>query len=197
MNGTTKRSRPRNALRIRIGLVTATALARPSYAPTRLARPGASLPTVPSIRPVAANVVLTLALSACGTISTSPPAPTPADFGGIASELTRHGVRVGNAVSGDAGCTDPELIPTAIAVDAEGLDQASPVRLYLYIFRNRASFEKLRANIDACARAYVTDPGTFESVEQSPYVIAGQGPWAAQFEAAIRHGLEVAAGTGD
>jgi hypothetical protein len=149
------------------------------------------------IRVIGARVALALALSACGPISTSPPAPTPADFGGIASELTRQGVRVGNAVSGDAGCTDRELIPTAIAVDAYGLDQATPVRIYLYIFRNRASFEKLRANIDTCASAYVTDPETFESVEQSPYVVAGQGPWAPRFEAAIRHGLEVAAGTGD
>jgi hypothetical protein len=144
-----------------------------------------------------ASVAVTLAVSACGTISTSPPAPTPADFGGIASELTREGLRVGNAVSGDAGCSDPALIPTAIALDATGLDQAATVRIYLYIFRNRASFEKLRANIDSCARAYVNDPATFESVEQSPYVAAGQGPWAPQFEAAIRHGLEVAAGTGD
>ena len=152
---------------------------------------------MPSIRPVVASVALALAISGCGTISTSPPAPTPADFGGIATELNRQGVRVGNAVSGDAGCKDPDLIPTAIALDAEGLDQPNPVRIYLYIFRNRASFEKLRANIDACARTYVTDPETFESVEQSPYVVAGQGPWSPQFEAAIRHGLEVAAGTGD
>jgi hypothetical protein len=152
---------------------------------------------VPPIRVVVARVALALAVTACGTISTSPPAPTPADFGGIASELNRQGVRVSDAVSGDAGCNDPDVIPTAIAVEASGLDQPTPVKIYLYIFRNRASFEKLRANIDTCARAYVTDPETFESVEQSPYVLAGQGPWAPRFEAAIRKGLEVAAGTGD
>jgi hypothetical protein len=149
------------------------------------------------MRRVVARVALALAVSACGTVSTTPPAPTPADFGGIATELNRQGIRVGNAISGDAGCTDPDLIPTAISLDAEGLDQPAPVRIYLYIFRNRASFEKLRANIDTCARAYVTDPETFESAEQSPYVVAGQGPWSPQFEAAIRHGLEVAAGSGD
>ena len=152
---------------------------------------------MPPIRVVVARVALALAVTACGTISTSPPAPTPADFGGIASQLSRQGVRVNDAVSGDAGCTDPDLIPTAIAVEASGLDQPTPVKIYLYIFRNRASFEKLRANIDTCARVYVTDPETFESVEQSPYVLAGQGPWSPRFEAAIRKGLEVAAGTGD
>ncbi len=152
---------------------------------------------MPPIRLVVARVALALAVTACGTISTSPPAPTPGDFGGIASELARQGVTVSNPVSGDAGCTDRELIPTAIAIDAMGLDQPTRVRIYVYIFRNRASFEKLRANIDACAQAYVTDPETFESVEQSPYVLAGQGPWAPRFEGAIRKGLEVAAGTGD
>lgn len=152
---------------------------------------------MPPIRLVVARVALALAVSACGTISTSPPAPTPADFGGIAAALAKQGVALDNAVSGDAGCTDQDLIPTAIAVDGAGLDQASPVRIYLYIFRNRASFEKLRVNIDTCAQAYVDDPDTFETVEQSPYVLAGQGPWAPRFEAAIRHGLEVAAGTGN
>ena len=44
---------------------------------------------------------------------------------------------------------------------------------------------------------YVTDAETFETVEQSPFVLAGQGPWAPKFEAAIREALLVAAGTGD
>lgn len=140
---------------------------------------------------------MALGVAACGAISTSAPAPTPADFGGIASELARDGVIVTDVVSGDAGCDDRELIPTAIRMDAHGLDQPSPVRIYLYIFRNRASFEKLRARIDTCARAFVTDPETFESAEESPFVVAGQGPWAPGFEAALRRGLEVAAGTGD
>jgi hypothetical protein len=152
---------------------------------------------VPPIRNAAASAVLALAVAACGAISTSPPAPTPADFGGIANELGRHGVAVSHIVSGEAGCDDPELIPSAIAFDASGLDQATPVRIYVYIFRNRSSFEKLRARIDSCAGSFVTDPETFESLEQSPYVLAGQGPWAPRFEAALRSGLEVAAGTGD
>ena len=155
------------------------------------------MPVSRSSRFLVAGIVVATLVSACGAISTSAPAPTPTDFGGIAAELAKGGVTLNDPVSGDAGCDDRQLIPTAIAVDATGVDQATPVRIYLYIFRNRASFEKLRANIDTCARSFVTDPETFESVEQSPYVLAGQGPWAPGFEAAIRHGLEVAAGTGD
>ena len=43
----------------------------------------------------------------------------------------------------------------------------------------------------------MTDPATYESAEQSPFVMAGQGPWGTQFEAVLRKGLEIAAGTGD
>jgi hypothetical protein len=145
--------------------------------------------------PVAA--LLLTVVSACGTISTTAPAPTPADFQGIATELTKRGVVIDDIVSGDAGCQDPVLIPTAIGLTAHGLDQVEPVRIRFYIFRNRASFERLRATVDGCARSFVTDPETYETVEQSPFVIAAQGPWAAEFEAAIRDALEVAAGTGD
>ena len=119
-------------------------------------------------------------------VSTTPPAPTPADFPDLAGELALRGVKIDNVVSGDAGCTDPDLIPTAISHRATGLDQAEPVRLYLYIFRDRESFERLRPTVDDCAEAYVTDPETFESIDQSPYVLAGQGPWGTEFEATIR-----------
>ena len=48
----------------------------------------------------------------------------------------------------------------------------------LYVFRNRDSFERLRATVDDCARSFVTDPETYETIEQSPFVVAAQGPWA-------------------
>jgi hypothetical protein len=142
-------------------------------------------------------VLLVTLVAACGRISTAEPAPTPADFEGIASQLTKRGMAVGDVVSGDAGCTDSTLVQTAIGFTASGLDQTEPVRIYLYIFRNREAFERLRATVDECARAFVTDPETFETVEQSPFVVAGQGPWGSRFEAALREALTVAAGTGD
>lgn len=154
--------------------------------------------TLPSgLAVTALALAATLVAGACGTISTTAPAPTPADFQGIATELTKRRIAIDDLVSGDAGCSDPVLVPTAIGLTARGLDQAEPVRLYLYIFRNRGAFERLRASVDGCARSFVTDPDTLETVEQSPFVIAGQGPWARQFEAAIRSALEVSAGTGN
>lgn len=156
--------------------------------------------TAPRRRTIARTVALTwltVVLVGCGVVSTSAPAPTPADFQGIASELTKRGIVIDDLVSGDAGCDDRVLIPTAIGLTANGLDQATPVRIRLYIFRNRDSFDRLRATVDGCAMAFVTDPATYETIEQSPFVVAAQGPWAPEFEAAIREALEVAAGTGN
>ena len=138
-----------------------------------------------------------LAIAGCGALTEPAPAPTPADFQGIASEIVRRGIAIDNLVSGDAGCNDKVLNPTAIGLDASGKDQAEPVRLYLYIFRNREAYERLRSNIDECARSFVTDPQTFESIESSPFVLAGQGPWAPEFKATLREALTVASGTGD
>jgi len=138
-----------------------------------------------------------LLVAACSFVETGPPAPTPADFPGIAIEFQKRGLHVDDPVSGDAGCTDSVLTPTAISFDISGMDQPTPVKVYLYVFRNRATYERLRSTIDACARSYVTDPENFESVEQSPFVLAGQGPWGTAFEAALRDGIVVAAGTGD
>jgi hypothetical protein len=153
---------------------------------------------MPDHRRTSLLAALTLALAgACGTISTTAPAPTPADFQGIATEITKRRIAIDGLVSGDAGCQDPTLIRTAIGFTAHGLDQVKPVRIHLYIFRDRDSFERLRATVDDCARSFVTDPETFETAEQSPFVVAAQGPWAPEFEAALRDALEVAAGTGD
>ena len=69
-----------------------------------------------------------------------------------------------HVVSGDAGCTDQVLIPTAISFDATGVNQATTVKVYLYIFNNRAVFERLRPTIDACARSFVTLPAASKSV---------------------------------
>ena len=147
-------------------------------------------------RPLAVCFVALL-VAACGVISTTPPSPTPADFPGIAAEYAKRGIDLAHVVSGDAGCDDKVLAPTAISFDASGLDQKTKVRIHLYVFRNRAAFERLRTTIDDCARSFVTDPETYEAFEQSPYVLAGQGPWGADFEAVLREATKVAAGTGN
>lgn len=152
---------------------------------------------MPLQRAVRHVAIACLLLAGCGTISTSPPAPTPADFQGLAAEIARRGILIDAIVSGDAGCDDADLQRTAIGLDASGLGQTTPARLYFYIFRNREAYERLRGRVDACARSFVTDPDGFESIEASPFVVAGQGPWAPAFRAAVRAAVTEAAGTGD
>jgi hypothetical protein len=164
-------------------------------------------PTVPSAaRPRARRIALGVAIPAvialiavgCSVVvDPTPASPTPADFGGIAAALVQGGIAVAHPVSGDAGCDDSVLRPTAISFEASGLDQATPVKIYSYLFADRATFERLRTTVDNCARSYVTDPDTYESAEQSPFVVAGQGPWGPQFKAKLRALLVVVAGSGD
>jgi hypothetical protein len=157
--------------------------------------PTASQPVRRAVLAVAL-AALTVVLAGCAALTETPPAPTPADFGGISERLLNAGLRIDHVVSGDAGCDDITLGRTAIAFDSLGLDQTVPTRVYLYIFRNRAAFERLRQTVDACAGSYVTDPSLFESIDASPYVVAGAGPWAPRFRSAVRTAIEEAAGTG-
>jgi hypothetical protein len=149
------------------------------------------------LRLLGAGFAVGLVIAGCSVVPTTTPQPTPADFPGIATELAKRGIKLNDWVSGDAGCTDKTLIPTAIGFDASGLDQEKVTRVRVYIFRNRGSFDRLRASVDDCARSYVTDPAGYENIAQSPFVIAAQGPWGVKFEAAVRDAITVAAGTGD
>jgi hypothetical protein len=135
-------------------------------------------------------------LSGCAAFRGATPEPTPLDFPGIAGQLALHGIEVGSPIAGDAGCTDATLIPTAIGFDAAGLDQAATVRVRVYIFRNRETYERRRPDVDACVAAWATDPATVEFVDASPYVVAIQGPVGARFKTALRESLTVAAGNG-
>jgi hypothetical protein len=65
----------------------------------------------------------------------------------------------------------------------------------VYIFRNDASYERLRPAVDACAATWVTDPAAYEAIDASPFVVTGEGPWASGFRAAVREALAAAAGT--
>ena len=141
-------------------------------------------------------VAAALLVGGCGTISRTPPAPTPADFPSLAGILTTNGIAVTNIVSGDAGCPDPAIAKTAIGFDARGADQATPVRVHIYIFRNHDTYVRQRATVDQCAASFVTDPATYESEEASPFVIAGQGPWGPTFRERLRTALVQAAGNG-
>ena len=125
----------------------------------RRGRPDASLAAVPSPSIAAVRASLVLVVAGCGTISTSPPAPTPADFQGIATELTSATIAIDDIVSGDAGCDDRALIPTAIGFDGQ---RPGPGRARCgSTCTSSATGPRSRScapAIDACARSFVTDP---------------------------------------
>jgi hypothetical protein len=139
---------------------------------------------------------LALVASGCGALTVSPPIPAPESFPEFSSQLGRVGVDVENWTAGDDGCDDPTLSPTAIRFEAKGLDQAAPVTLRIYIFRNHDAWDRRQADVDSCVAEWADDPATFQIEATSPYVLAGQGPWPPDFAAAVRAALKAAAGTG-
>ncbi|MCI0585126.1 MAG: hypothetical protein L0227_19910, partial [Chloroflexi bacterium] len=80
--------------------------------------------------------------------------------------------------------------------EAQGLDQPTPVRLRIYIFRNREAWERRLADVDTCAAEWAVEPATFELLQVSPYVLAGEGPWPTDFGEAVERAIREAAGGG-
>jgi hypothetical protein len=148
-----------------------------------------------SRRPVVVALIAAIALvvAGCSAFTPQTPKPTPTTFAGFVAELALVGIAVENVVAGDPGCDDERLARTAISFDASGLDQAEPTRVYLYAFKDDAAYDALRPVVDLCARSYVTDPADYGTAEASPYVLAGPGPWATQFEDALGKALGRAA----
>lgn len=134
-----------------------------------------------------------LALVAAGCAGGGTAEPSPADFEGTVADLDRVHVAVGNVISGEAGCDDRTLAPTAISFDASGLDQPTPVRVHLYRFRDGATYDRLRPEVDQCARTFVTNPEDYVALDARPLVATSAGPWGAEFTAAVRSALERAA----
>jgi hypothetical protein len=138
-----------------------------------------------------------LLLAGCSSLVEARPTPTPLDFGGITAAFARAGITLSGTTSGDAGCPDPNLIPTAIAFDAAGVDLAAPAQVRIYIFADRAAWQRRLADVDTCVGAWATDDANVETIAESPYVVAGQGPWPPGFKAALVAALKEAAGNGD
>ena len=144
----------------------------------------------------AATLVAALVVGGCTALQGRPPEPTPLDFGGIATQLTLQGLTVARPISGDAGCADPTIIPTAIGFDLSSLGVEQPIRARVYIFGDRAAYERRRADVDRCVAAWATDPAAVEFVDGSPFVLVVQGPVPALFKSALGRAITTAAGNG-
>jgi hypothetical protein len=157
--------------------------------------PVSSVRPAPATRRLLVLWLVAVLVAGCAQVLETAPAPTPADFPGIAGQLGQRGITVDAVVSGDAGCPDAELARTAIRFSASGLDQDAPVHVRVYIFRDSATYDRRRETVDACARSFITDPDGLQMMDASPFVIVGQGPWGPRFTTALRDGLRSAAGT--
>ena len=120
--------------------------------------------------------------------------PTPTDFAGLVKSLSEQELTVDDAVSGDPGCAEKELVPMAISFTLSGAGITTPVRARVYLFATQASYDKLRQLVDTCAVAWIANPAALLMVDAAPYVLVTEGiPEGAPAEA-IRAALSAAAG---
>ena len=124
------------------------------------------------------------------------PAPSPANFPSIAAQLAAAGITVTDQVSGDAGCKDSaaRVRPRSASPPRASTSRAGPDPP-LHLRRPRDLVRACELGL-GLRPSFVTDPETYESVEPSPYVLAGQGPWGTQFRDTLRQVLTTAAGDG-
>jgi hypothetical protein len=140
--------------------------------------------------------VVALLVAGCSDLGGQPPQPTPQDFSGIAGQLQLQGLTIDRVISGDAGCSDARLIPTAIGFDVSGLGVASPIRARVFLFANDAAYQRRRPDVDTCTAAWSSDPANVEFVDVSPFVLVVQGPIPQAFKAALVRTITIAAGRG-
>ena len=143
---------------------------------------------VPGLAALPFALLAVLVVAGCSYVETVPLRRRPARLPGDRQRARRRRHQDRHVVSGDAGCTDQVLAPTARSFDARAWTRDDRPDLPVHV-RRPGDLSSACARRSTLARSsFVTDPETYESVEQSPFVLAGQGPWGTAFEAALARG---------
>ena len=158
-----------------------------------MSRPRRSLGSARRARLAVLAGVAAVLIAGCSALEGHPPDPTPLDFPGVAGQIALQGITVDRPIAGDAGCSDPTLIATAVGLDVSGLGVTTPLRARVYLFGSTAAYDRRRADVDTCVAAWATDPATVEFVDASPFVLAVQGPVPDAFKSALVRAITTAA----
>ena len=83
---------------------------------------------------------------------------------------------------------------TTLSARAACASGARPTVARVYLFRDGAAYQRLRASVDACAAAWIGDRSTLLMVDASPYVLVTDGITDQGAIDAVRAALHEAAG---
>ena len=117
----------------------------------------------------AALVVLCLVAAACGGGPTSTPIPGSIDD--VSGELVLHGIAIHNAVSGDAGCDEPDLHDNAARLDVSIGTMSSTRTIYLMHWRRHSDYDSMGEAFARCVTSFAERTGSqqVDRVEDSPW----------------------------
>ena len=147
--------------------------------------------------PLILAALLLLLVAGCGSVlddARGEPSATPTNFNGLVEHLAAREFAVAHVVSGDPGCSDQVLVPMAIAFELSGGGLEDVIQARVYRFKDDESYQRLRASVDTCAAAWISDPATLLMVDASPYVLVTEGAPAGAAADAIRAAVREAAG---
>ena len=79
-------------------------------------------------------------------------------------------------MSGETGCDDPRLRDNAIRFEMTAPGERTPRSLYLFVFRDRAGYERAAMPVEACRRTFAARASRpVDAVAVSPYRLFGEG----------------------
>ena len=140
--------------------------------------------------------MLAVAVAACGPWA----APNRADdVQGVFAELARSDLSISDVVSGESGCTDPELRANAVRFRVAGAGESEPRVVHLFLFKNVAGYNGGKAAVDACQQQFEARSaragGPVTRLDVQPYRAFGDG-WGPGLTRALHNSLRLAAGNG-
>ena len=146
-----------------------------------------------------AAVFAMVVLTACGSVVSSPPLPTPGGYTEIFEAWALNGITVHQRTSGDAGCGDASLADNAVHVVVSMAPDPTPRDVYLFRFRNSVRWADGGSLVDACRAVFEAMSsragGSVDRIDVSPYRAFGDS-WTPELNAALEAGLRSTAGDG-
>lgn len=136
-------------------------------------------------------------LTACA----GPPIPaTPQPATGVFLELATLGGSTVTLVSGDPGCSQPDMIPYAIHAQVRVPATASQLTdVYLFTWADHDAWNRGAVAFDSCRAEYAASRSaagrTVDELDASPYRAFGAG-WSTALRSALQQALTEAAGNG-
>jgi hypothetical protein len=133
-------------------------------------------------------LLLSVALAGCG--ARGRPTPIPGDLGQVINALVLRGATITAQVSGDAGCSVPDLRNNAIRYDVLMPDETAAAPVYVFNWYRPTDFEAGASSFDQCVSEHrAAHPASDVATVASPPWRAYGRDWSPALRTAVDEAL--------